>query len=159
MKPIDAKQIQLIHIARAQLGLSEDDYRTIILAQTKNKKDSSKELTYFEADGLIKYFKMLGFKIKSNAARRARRQPANDRKRARPLPGNVIVLPTRDQMDMIEVLAGKIAWRVEDGFKLWMRKYLKIERIKTVEDAQRVIEGLKGMLQHQSKGTPTWKNG
>jgi len=162
MRMIESKQIQLIHIQKAQLGLSEEDYRTIILAQTKNKKDSSKTLTYFEADALITYCsKTLGAKIKSNyirtsgAARRGRWQTANDRRSTRQNPGNVFVLPTRDQLNMIDALAGKIVWRVEGGFQLWMKKYLKIDRVKSLEDGQRVIEGLKKMLQH-GQGDTAW---
>ena len=155
MRMIEPKQIQLIHIARAQLGLDEDNYRTIIQARTKNKKHSSKDLTYFEADGLINYFKTLGFKIQSNyirtsgAARRARWQPANDCRKNKGAGGNVFVLPTPDQLAMIEALKSKVAWRAEDGFNLWQKKYLKIDRIKSLEDAQRVIEGLKGLVAHQ----------
>ena len=156
MRMIEPKQVQLIHIQKAQLGLSVEDYRMIILAQTKNKKDSSKQLTYFEADALITYLsKSLGAKIKSNdirtsgAARRARWQPTNDRKRVGLNPGNVVRLPTPDQLSMIDALAGKIVWRVEDGFSLWMKKYLKIDRVKSLDDAQRTIEGLKGLVAHQ----------
>ncbi|OPY15630.1 MAG: hypothetical protein A4E66_00034 [Syntrophus sp. PtaB.Bin001] len=149
-KMIDAKQIQLMHIARTQLGLSEDDYRLILGAQTKGKKNSSKELTYFEADSVINYFvKTLGFKIKSNyiktggTARRTRWQRSKS--------GNVVLLPSRDQLEMIDVLVKKIAWKVEDGFSKWLKKYMKIDRIKTADEASNAIEGLKGLLEHQEK--------
>jgi hypothetical protein len=164
-KKIDVKQIQLIHIARAQCGLSEDEYRDTIAAQTKGKKHSSKDMTYFEADALINYFvKTLGFKIRSNyirtagAARRAYWHPANARRKdASPLPkggsrgilpANVFVLPSRDQMDMIDVLTGKITWKLEDGFARWLKKYIKINRVSTADQASRTIEGLKGLLSH-----------
>ncbi len=163
MKMIEPIQIQLIHIAKVQLGLSEDDYRQIIGAQTKGKKQSSKDLTYFEADGLINYFKTLGFKIQSSyirtsgAARRARWQPANDRKRGHdaassPRPANVFLLASRDQRETIEVLKKKIPWRFEDGYQRWLTKYMKINRVKTAEQASNTIEGLKKMLQHSTAG-------
>ena len=157
MKMIEPKQIQLIHIAKSQLGLSEDDYRDIIRAQTKGKKNSSKALTYFEADGLIAYFKTLGFKIQSNyirtsgAAKRSRRQPANDRRRARQTPANVVAIASRDQMELIDALVQKIHWRVEDGFQRWLTRYMKIEKVKTAAQASRTIEGLKGMLRSQGE--------
>ena len=50
---------------------------------------------------------------------------------------------------MVNALAGQIHWRKEDGFHLWMKKYIKIDRIKTEEEASAVIEGLKGMLENQ----------
>jgi phage gp16-like protein len=157
MRMIEPIQIRLIHIAKAQLGLSEDEYRQSIGAQTHAKKWSSKELTYFEADGLINYFKKLGFKIQGNyiktggAARRARFQPANDRRIARKAGANLVVLASRDQMDMIEALRGRIAWRFEDGFQRWLTKYMRIERIVTAEQASKTIEGLKKLLAHQPR--------
>jgi len=171
---IDAKQIQLIHIARAQLGLPVNEYREIIAAQTKGKKTSSKDLTYFEADAVINYFvKTLGFKIKSNyirtagAARRQRWAHANSRKNKNPpvspfMKGgmnNVVMLPSPDQMEMIKALVNKIAWKFEDGYERWRQKYMKIDRIKTEQEASKVIEGLKGLLAHQIDGDDQCKNG
>ncbi|MHB8772980.1 MAG: phage protein GemA/Gp16 family protein [Syntrophales bacterium] len=136
MKMIEPIQIQLIHIA------------------TNGRKSSSKELTYFEADGLINYFKTLGFKIQSNyiktsgAARRARWGYANSARAAKKAAGNVVSLPSPGQMEMIAALRAKIPWRVEDGYRRWMEKYMRIERISTAAQAERVIEGLKGLLKH-----------
>jgi hypothetical protein len=53
------------------------------------------------------------------------------------------------QLNMINALAGKIRWRVEDGFQRWMKKYIKIDQIRTDDEACMVIEGLKGMLINQ----------
>jgi phage gp16-like protein len=91
MKMIEPIQVQLIHIAKTQLGLSREEYEAAIMGQTKGQKISSKDLTYFEADGLINYFKTLGFRIQSNyirtsgAARRARWSYAN----AASVPGRI----------------------------------------------------------------------
>ena len=154
---IEPVQIRLIHIAKAQLSLSEDEYRQIIGAQTKMKKWSSKDLTYFEADGLINYFKTLGFKIQSSyirtsgAARRSRWQPSNARGRARQNAANVVLMPSRDQMEMIDVLKKKITWRFEDGYQRWLQKYMRIARIVTADQASNTIEGLKKLLKHQGE--------
>ncbi|MCE5265713.1 MAG: regulatory protein GemA [Deltaproteobacteria bacterium] len=155
MRMIEPIQIRLIHIAKTQLGLSEDEYRQAIGAQTHAKKWSSKDLTYFEADGLINYFKTLGFRIQSSyiktsgEARRARWQYPNAVRAARNNSGNVVTMPSRDQMDMIDVLRKKIAWRFEDGYDRWLTKYMKIKRVATAAQASNVIEGLKGLLQRQ----------
>lgn len=143
MKMIEPIQIQLIHIAAAQLGLSRNDYEAAISAQTKGKKSSSKDLTYFEADGLIDYFKTLGFKIKRSPARRARKAS-----------GNCVFLVSPEQARMIASLSGKIAWRFADGYQRWLVKYLKIDRIATTAQASRAIEGLKNLLKHQQTGEP-----
>jgi hypothetical protein len=156
MKMIEPVQTKLIHIAKAQCGLSEENYRAIIEGQTKGKKSSSRFLTYFEADGVINYFiKTLGFKIQSNyiktssAARHIRRQTSNARKRTAQQPVNVVILPSPDQLEMIDVLVKKITWMVADGYERWRTKYMKIDRIKTAQQASDVIEGLKGLLAHQ----------
>ena len=158
MKMIEPIQVQLIHIAKAQLGLSQEEYEAAITGQTKGRKSSSKDLTYFEADGLINYFKTLGFKIQSNyiktsgAARRSRWAYANAARRARKDAGNVVMIPSRDQLAMIAVLVKKVPWRVEDGYERWRTKHMNIRRIATAEQAEKVIEGLKGLLKHSQQG-------
>ena len=154
MKMIEPLQVQIIHTAVTKLGMDDDDYRTIL--QGHYKKKSSKELTYVQASNLIDYFKTLGFKIPPRKRATANNPAHYPGRRGTPA-GNVFVLPTREQLDMIDALVAKIAWRLEGGFNLWMKKYLKIDRIKSLSDAQRVIEGLKKMLEHQ--GEAQWKNG
>jgi hypothetical protein len=152
MQTIAPIQIQLIHIAKAQLGLSREEYEAAIFSQTKGKATSSKELTFFEADGLINYFKTLGFKIQPNRTsrdfRRARLQKANDRRRAARHENNVVMMPSPGQTAMIEALRAKVPWRFADGYQRWLAKYLKIPRPVTAAQAGRVIEGLKGLLKH-----------
>ena len=142
---IEPKQVQLIHIQKAQLGLSRDEYEAAIGAQTNGKKTSSKQLTYFEADNLIDYFARQGAKIKST---RYRRTLGNR--------GNVIFLPSSEQLEMIESLKARVAWRVEDGYQRWLSKYMRIDRVKTAAQASRVIEGLKGMVKHGT-GETGWQ--
>lgn len=144
---IDPKQIQLIHIARAQLGLTDENYRAIIAGRTQGKKESSRDLTYAEADAVINYMITQGFVIKQKYVTRER--GAWRRKRQRHLPPDVVLLPTIDQMEMIEALAKKITWRFSDGYERWRKKYMKINRIITADQACAVIEGLKGLLAHQ----------
>ncbi|MDD4355816.1 MAG: regulatory protein GemA [Smithellaceae bacterium] len=144
---IEAKQIQLIHIARAQLGLTDETYRAIIAGRSGGKKESSRELTYAEADAVINYMIRLGFKIKSKYV--AREKAVKRAWRSGQRPNNVFCIATTYQLNMINALAGKIRWRVEDGFQRWMKKYIKIDQIRTDDEACKVIEGLKGMLINQ----------
>jgi hypothetical protein len=157
-KMIDAKQKQLIHIAQAQLGIPNEDYRDILAAQTKNKKRSSSDLTYFEADAVINYFVTKGFKVQSNyirtsgAARRDRWKYANARRSAgQQRPNNLFVMPSAYQIKMINALAGQVEWKVKGGFHLWMKKYYKINMVTTDKEASDVIEGLKKLLDHQGE--------
>lgn len=159
MKMIEPKQKQLIHIAKTQCGLSDVEYRDLLAGQTKDKKTSSSDLTYFEADAVINYFvKTLGFNVKSNyirtsgAARRQRWAYAHTRRSGnKPLPGNVVAMPSPVQMQLIDDLAGQVTWKFEDGFTRWLGKYIKTDKIRTSAQAQRAIEGLKGLLTNQNK--------
>jgi len=149
MTMIEPVQLQLIHIAKKQCGLDDIVYREIIAAQTKGKKSSSKDLTYFEADAVINYMVRQGFKIKEKFTQRER--DSKRRWRSGQRPANVVCLPSRDQLNMIDALASKIAWKFEDGFFRWMKKYHKTDRIITGKQAEAVIEGLKKMLDHQAR--------
>ncbi|MFA5754261.1 MAG: phage protein GemA/Gp16 family protein [Patescibacteria group bacterium] len=141
MRRIDPKQIQLIHIAKEQRGLSDVEYRDLIAGQTKGQKTSSKDLTYIEADAVINYFvKTLGFKIVGRD-RRSRRKYAHA--------ANVVAMPSRDQLDLIDNLKVQIKWQLQDGFQRWLAKYIKTDRVRTAAQAQRAIEGLKGMIKNQ----------
>jgi hypothetical protein len=116
------------------------------------KASSCTDLTYFQASRLIDHFKALGFKIpkrkkytKGTSAIQDHLPPRRD------MPPNVFVLPTRDQLDMIDALAGQIIWKLEDGFQRWLAKYIKVSRVTTAVQASRAIEGLKGMLANQQR--------
>lgn len=148
---IDPKQIQLIHIAKSQLGLTEANYRAIIAGRSSGKKESSADLTYAEADAVIDYMIKQGFRIKAKYTARVNAAKRAQRSRGRAA-GNLLVIASQDQLNMINTLAGKIQWRVEDGFHRWMKKYIKIDLVKTDDQACRVIEGLKGMLDNEAKG-------
>jgi hypothetical protein len=143
MKMIEPIQIQLIHIAKAQLGLSREEYEAAIAGQTTGTKFSSIALTYAEADGLINYFKTLGFKI----------QPKRRRPRRPRTQGNVVGLPSRDELNLIALLVKKVPWRIEDGYQRWLTKHMRIRKVATAEQAEKVIEGLKGLLKHTKPQT------
>ena len=57
-RPDNAK----IHIAKKQLGLSDDVYRDILWI--RYKKDSSAKLSSAQGRDLVEHFKTLGFKVK-----------------------------------------------------------------------------------------------
>ncbi len=148
---IDAKQIKLIHIAKTQLKLTEAQYRSLLRLRC-NGKESSKELTYEEADRLIDHFKRLGFKLRPK--RSTCSYMCEPRQRRAPLPANVIVLVSPGQIAKIERLKESIHWGARNGFDLWLKKYFGIEGgikgIKYSTEAHGVIEGLKGMWKSQN---------
>ena len=66
--------LQKIHIAKKQLGLSEDDYRAAVRLASKGKTDSAGELDAQGRTALLAHFKRAGFKPRKPAAKP--RQPA-----------------------------------------------------------------------------------
>ena len=62
-----SKIIQLIHIAKSQIGLSDEDYRAV-LESTANKSSCS-EMSVFELNEVLKAMKKLGFKVKKMETR------------------------------------------------------------------------------------------
>ena len=58
---ISNKQKALIHVAKAQVGMSEEEYRAMLLGFGVS---SSKDLQYRQFDGVMKRFEGLGFKGK-----------------------------------------------------------------------------------------------
>jgi hypothetical protein len=146
MKPIDAKQIKLIHVATHQIGMEDDTYRLLLHARFGVK--SSKELSYDQAGKLIDELKKLGFKLKSNRPACGLCAP---RLRRETLPINVTLMVSPQQMYMIDHLAADVHWKFHDGFARWLKKFYKLTIIKTSIEATHVIEGLKGLLKTQNK--------
>lgn len=145
-KPINKTQIQLIHIAKAQLGISDNDYRILLMERYPNCFGTCKDLSYDEASDLINYFKSKGFKI---VTKRYGRGTSPRAQKGQYAPTNIIQLASKQQLAKIEHLRADIRWHVHDGYFRWLRKWLKKEKIQTGKDAFRVIEGLKGMLSRQ----------
>lgn len=67
-----------------------------------------------------------------------------------PLPENVVVLASPGQLRMIEHLAADIKWRHWDGYRRWLRKYFKVDQVRTSLEASAVIEALKDMWKRQN---------
>ena len=57
-----SKIIQLIHVAKKEIGLSDEDYRAIL--ESTAKKTSCSEMTLFELNEVLRAMKKLGFKVK-----------------------------------------------------------------------------------------------
>lgn len=62
--PLRRRELAQIHIAKKDLGLSDDDYRMIIRRLTKEQHDSAAALTGFQRRLLLTEFRRLGWKSK-----------------------------------------------------------------------------------------------
>lgn len=135
---INATQVQLIHIAKNQLGWDDDHYREVLEARYKVRTCS--KLDYEQASDFIDFFISLGFKP---LIKPGKKRPSGD---------NIVLLATPAQHEKINALAKQILWYAgADGFKMWLKKRFRLNSVKTSSEAQIVIEGLKGMLKNQDR--------
>lgn len=149
MKPVEAKQIKLIHIAKSQLKIGDDTYK--LMLRQWYKVETSKALTYDQASAFIDELKKLGFQLRTK-----RIPPENPcwpcapRTPGMPLPPNVVVLASPGQLRKIEHLAADIKWRHWDGYRRWIKRYFKIDQVRTSMEASIIIEALKDMWKRQN---------
>ena len=128
-KEITPAQIQLIHSAKAQLGISDAEYRALLRLYDAV---SCKDLDYESASALIDEPRRKGFRI--SGAPTAKR------------PRGVTGLITPAQVKYLSALIGQVDWRMEDGYERLCIKIIKKRRPTTSREAGRMIECLKGML-------------
>ena len=132
--------LQKIHIARKQLAMSDDTYRSLLREISKDRTDSSGELTHVERAQLLKHMERCGFK--------ARKPKQNRRAPAKP------DLPIGDDRDQVKMIRG--LWielhefgAVRDASELAMCAYVKRVTRKDhpkfldIDQASDIIEQLK----------------
>ena len=136
--------LQKIHIAKKQLGLSEDDYRAAVLSVSKGKTDSAGELDMQGRAALLAHFKRSGFKV-----RHARKDNAGKRRTpSRP------VADRSEQVKMMRALwlrlheSGAVENADEQGLVTFAEKYTQKKALEwlSIEDCQKCIEILKKWL-------------
>lgn len=133
--PVTPAQVKAIHVLKAQLGMTDDDYASLLSGY---RCKSSLQLTRFEASECIGRLIQLANGKKRNFG---------ETKTIR-MPSNVTRLATCQQMQTINHLASRVRWKAgEDGFALWIRKQFGLQRIATTKDASMVIRGLKGLIE------------
>ena len=128
-----SKIIQLIHIAKSQIGLSDEDYRAVL--ESTAKKISCSEMTLFELNEVLKAMKKLGFKVKKLETREE--EIGWDASKA--------------QMDYIKGMWELVA---RDKSDRALYKFIKRitgadhPRFMTAKDSQKVIIALRKMMAH-----------
>jgi len=124
---INNKQKAILHIAKVQLGLSEEQYREILKAH--GGAESSVHLDDFGFDKVLRFFVKMGFEKKRATRRVAPTDFAND-----------------GQRKVIYHLMEDLGWWPARllGFIRKMTGKEQVEQL-SGKEAQRVIEGLKAM--------------
>ena len=129
-----------IHIAKKQLGLSDQEYKDVLLDMFWS--DSSADLDEKERAKLLARFKEMGFKIK-------KKKPKRKPRRA---PGIAEVLPSNHAMvGLINHLIEDIKWDRPGGQSGYIKKIIQKPWPKTIKQASKVIEALKGLKATQQR--------
>jgi hypothetical protein len=134
---ITDKQLKLIWTLARQLGMDGDLLHSIVFYATG--KDSLKKLSALEAAAIIDVLIEDGAKVKKK------------RKPRRELPENVVELVTGEQIRLIEYLVDQLGWNHPEQLKGFNKKVIKKERIATKQEASKIIEGLKAILNRRQK--------
>jgi len=135
---ITEKQKKIIWVLARQLGMDSELLHKMIFEVTG--KDSLKKLTVPEAVEIIDGLVHDGAKI------RRKRKPR------RGLPENVVELVTGEQIRLIEYLVDQLGWDNPKQLAGFNRRVIKKERICTIKEASKIVEGLKAILNRKQKG-------
>lgn len=149
-KPITPAQIKAIHVLAGRIGLDDEAYRAII-ARLGQGVTTSKDLTQREASAVIRELEgKLGQRPGSTAATPAiaKARAATQRPKTPDSQGNVVALATPAQAGLIDNMITEIDWHQHGGFAAWLKRNMGIDKVQTKEQAQKVINGLKGLKRH-----------
>ncbi len=121
-----------VHLAKKDLGLTEDDYRGILLEQTKCA--SLKVCTDAQVDKLLKYFEARGFKPMPSKGKRAADHPGAGKARA--------LWISLGQLGAIENLS-------EQALEAFARRQLGCDRLQWADQGltYKLIEALKAIAE------------
>lgn len=144
--PITRAQVRAIHVALARRGIDDGTYRALL--QGEFGASSCKELTRREASALLDRLGRPLANPPGAKPRSAVRRPIAEPAKAPEVEDGVVRLATKAQRDLIDKLAGEVAWEAEDGFARWLRRSLGIARVRTGAEAAKAIDGLKGLKRH-----------
>ena len=134
---IDNKKIALIHVAKNQLGLSEDEYRDILFKEAGVY--SSTDLDYQGFKEVIEAFNRMGFEsTDKKAAKESRRN-----KKADNTQGDTV---TPAQQEYIKDLYSRLGWYKQERRIGFNKRQIGKPWPQSKEEASNVIEGLKAML-------------
>ena len=144
-RPITKAQIKAIHVALSYHGITDAEYRERL--HTDYGAKSCKDLSRRQASELLS---RLGLPLKQPPRAQAAR-PRRPRPSRTAAPPGVTRLPSPSQRELIEALASEIEWRVPDGYALWLRRNMALDRVATNVQAARVIEGLKAIRRRRGE--------
>jgi len=140
-KKATARQIKAIKAAQRHLGMEEHTYRAMVGRFSGGRASSCKDLSIDEATRLLNH-------LAGSGAERLHLQAPAASSPGIVSGGKVVAIATPAQRAEIGRLRGQVAWRSEEGYVAWLAERMKLEQVRTKEQAAKVIEGLKGMIRH-----------
>ncbi len=141
-RPISSGQVKAIHVSLKAIGLDDETYRFML--DQKFGVATCKDLNRKQAHELLNHLAPRRPRL-TPRQQTPRQQPA--KQQARP-PDNVFHLATPAQHQLIHDLIREVKWHTPGGYAAWLNKYLGLKRITSQGDAQKVINGLKGLKRH-----------
>jgi hypothetical protein len=140
------KWLAVIHVAQAQLNLTDEAYR--LLLKERYGVKSAKELLPDQGKDLIDYFKGLGFIATRKVERCTKCAP---RPKREAIPTGTVYPVSQAQLAKIGRLKEDIRWKKEDGFSRWLLRYFNIRTIQTSTEASAIIWALLRIWRNQNK--------
>lgn len=135
--PITKQQIALLHVAKKELGLIDEDYRSIL--NLYGAVDSAKHLTKDGFERVIDHLERLGFT--STTAQKTHRTT-----RYRVPHRDADGVPYPAQLRMIDQLFQQLGWTETERQRGFCQRMLKKPWPQTRAEANKIFEGLKAML-------------
>lgn len=144
------RQIQKIHIAKNYLGFDDEEYRTFLKRETG--KESSKDLTFHEADKVLYEFKRIGWKEK---ARNGKAGDSSPKKMKYEDLGKRPGMATPKQLRMIEAMwmtGPNIREKTQEALRRFLKNKFAIHGMRFIEeiDVSRIVKSIDSINQGKS---------
>lgn len=135
--------ITLLHVAKGDLRMSDEDYRAAIRGASGGAKESSKDLTVSELEAALAHFKRCGFKVRTKGP--AKRRP---KKPSRPLADDGMSKKIRALWLMLAEL-GAVKIPSEEALTSYVKRVTRVDALQwlTGDQAETVVETLKKWAQ------------
>lgn len=133
LAPYKGKLIKLIHVAKRSLGLSDEDYRAMLQAQTR--KTSCSDMSMSELEAVVDHLRSRGFNAPAKPASKAKTKRLADDPQSRKI--RSLWLTLRD--------LGAIQDSSETALAAFVMRQTKVARLEWLNGYQAglVIESLK----------------
>lgn len=133
--------IRLIHVAKRDLSLDDETYRTIL--QRFGNKSSSAQLTVPELEKVLEHLKCSGFKVRSKSLPAGEKRPAQS-KPSRPLAQDAESKKIRALWLFLHEL-GAVKNPSEEALAGYVKRIARVDALQWIssEQAERLIETMK----------------